>query len=329
MGRPRKKDTHLPPCVHEKHGALYYVKGGKWEFLGRGLVAGLRAYAQRFEAPKHGLDGLINRTLEKLRTHISPSTHKQYLKCAGRLKKLLREFGSADEVTAADFVEIRKGLANTPNMANRILSLGRQVFDHALEEGLITSNPAIGVKRLPEKKRKRLLTEDEIAAIYEHAGPRLRVIMDLQLHTGQRISDVLSIHRSDLVDEGIRFTQQKTDARVCVKWTPELREVVERAKKLNGNIRALTLLHNRRGKRPDYRSVLLQWHTARKAAKVEDAKPNDMRAVAATWAKRQGLNATKLLAHTTPANTARYLRDRDYELAEGPSFRRLIDKPVK
>jgi hypothetical protein len=48
-----------------------------------------------------------------------------------------------------------------------------------------------------------------------------------------------------------------------VAWTPQLRAVVERAKTLSGNIRALTLLHNRRGKAPDYSTVKIQWDKAR------------------------------------------------------------------
>jgi integrase len=325
MGRPRKNNTHLPRCVYPKHGAFYYVKRGKWEWLGDNLVAALKAYAERFEAPRQGLDGLINRTLEKLRPNLSKSTLTQYRIAAQRLKKLLREFGGPGEVTPRDIVEIRAGMRDTPNMANRILSFTRQVFDQALEEGIIESNPAIGVKRLPEKKRDRLVSRNELEAIYEHAGPRLRVIIDLLIRTGQRINDVLSIRRGDITAEGIYFHQQKTGAKVLVPSTPELEEVIARAKALHGNISALTLLHNRRGKRPDYSTVKIQWDKARKAAGVENATLHDLRAVAATVGRQQGKDATALLGHTSTRQTERYLRDRMPKVAEGPSFGRLID----
>jgi integrase len=131
---------------------------------------------------------------------------------------------------------------------------------------------------------------------------------------------VLKIRRADLLDDGIRFEQQKTGAKLIVPWNPELREVVKRAKAMHSNIRALTLLHNRRGKTPDYRTVREQWDKACLAAKVTDAHLHDLRAMSATWAKRQGLNATMLLGHTSPMQTVRYLRDRDAAVAEGPSF---------
>lgn len=330
MGRPRKYNTHLPPNVQPKHGAYYYVKGGKWSRLGDTLASALRAYAERFEQlGKGGLDTLINDTLTKLKPNISESTFAQYSIAAAKLKKIFVEFGSAREVLPRHAVGVRTGLAATPNMANRVLSFARQVFDHALEQGEIDSNPFLGVKRLPENKRDRLLTLDEVTAIYSHAGPRLQIIIELLIRTGQRIEDVLSIRRADITDEGIFFKQKKTGAKVLVPWTPELEEVVKRAKTLNGNISALTLLHNKRGKRPDYRSVLLQWHTARKAAGVEDAIPHDLRAVAATWTRQQGKDATALLGHASPAQTRRYLRDKVTTVAEGPSFRHLIDKRVK
>jgi integrase len=329
VNRPRKKDRHLPRCVYFRHGAYYYVKHGIWHPLGTSLANALGKYARNFEQPGGGLDDLIDRTLQKLKPDISASTLGQYEVAARKLKKFLREFGDAAQVTPRDIVEIRTGMRDTPNMANRVLSFARQVFDLALEDGSCESNPAIGVKRLHEKKRDRLPTREELVAIYNCAGPRLQVIIDLLLRAGQRVNDTLRIRRSDLTDQGIEFRQQKTGAKVLVRWTPELEEAVARAKGLYGVITALTLLHNRRGKAPDYSTVKLQWEKACTAAGVEDVQLRDLRAMAATWAKRQGMDATLLLGHTSAAQTLRYLRDRDHKVAEAPSFGQLLDKGMK
>lgn len=330
MGRPRKKNTHLPPCVHEKHGALYYVKGNTWTFLGRGMLAGLRAYAERFEAPARGLDELIGRTLENLRPGLAPNTLTQYTGVATRLKKLLREFSSPAEVTARDIVDIRTGMRDKPSMANHFLSFARQVFDLAIEERLIENNPAVGVKRLKESKRERLLRPDEIARIAAESDEQLRVIEDLLALAGQRVVATLQIKLIDLTDDGIRFPAFKTDTKRVVKWMPELREAVERAKALRGNVRALTyLLQEADGRPPVYRTVKRRFDAACKRAGVEDAQLRDYRAVAATAAEEQGKNPTKLLGHTSPGGTARYLRGKREPVVEGPSFRRLIDDPKK
>jgi integrase len=134
---------------------------------------------------------------------------------------------------------------------------------------------------------------------------------------------VLRIRRSDITDDGIRFAQQKTGARLVVRWTPRMRDAVRRAAELQGSVPTLTLLRNRRGKAPDYRTIRLQWDTACQAAGITDAHLHDLRALAATAAQAQGLDAQQLLGHRTQANTARYLRDRSDMLVDGPSIGQL------
>jgi integrase len=327
MNRPRIHDKHLPRNVYLRHGAYYFVKGGKWTRIGKTLKEALNRYAGLYEAQEGTVPALIAKALPTILVGVKPSTAKQYEIAARKLAKAFAEY-LPEEVTQADVKKMMQEMSATPNMANRCLSLLRNVFDYAL--GIyVTTNPCIGAKRHKELKRDRLVTYEELSAIYQQAGPRLRVIIDLLLRTGQRVGDVLAIKRADLLPEGIQFRQQKTGSKVIVAWNSELREVVARAKGLHENIKALTLLHNRRGKTPDYRTVRQQWDLACERAKVTDAHLHDLRAMAATWAKRQGQNATLLLGHTNVVQTDRYLRDRDSTLAEGPSFgqsKRLLDK---
>lgn len=322
--RPRKKDRHLPPCVHHRHGAYWYVKGGQWKRLGTDLPAALAEYGRRIAAPIGTMDPLIEAAMNVICQGLKKNTVAQYKIGAAKLKHMLAEF-TPQTVTQRSVVQLKRQLAGTPNMGNRCLSLLRMVFDYALEEQLVESNPVIGIRRLPEAKRDRLVSRPEFDAIYAKAGPRLQVLMDLWYLTGQRVVDVLNIRRADLVDEGIRFQQQKTDAKLIVRWTPELAAVVERAKDLHGNVKALTLLHNRRGKAPDYSTVKIQWDKARKAAGVENVQLRDLRAMSGTAANAQGKNATGLLGHKNPQMTDRYLRDREIPQVDGPSFGQVLD----
>lgn len=330
MGRPRTKDRHLPPCVFRSHGAYYFVKRGRWLFLGRDLANALAEYGRRMEEPRGGCAELIDAAFDAMvrrQPPLSKSTREQYTIAARRLKKILQNFAPS-QVMPKHIAAIKSSMAKTPNMANRILSFGRQVFDYALENQLIDSNPFVGIKRHAERKRMRLISQVEFDALYAAAGPRLRVIMDLLFLTAQRIEDVLNIRVRDLGDDGISFTQQKTGARLVVRWSPDLRATVERAKALGGNVRALTLLYNRHGKAPDYRSVLLQWHKARKAAGVEDATPHDVRAMSLTaMNKQRGKEAARAVAgHTSDVQTERYLRDREIPVVDGPVMARVLDR---
>ena len=60
-------------------------------------------------------------------------------------------------------------------------------------------------------------------AIRDAAGPRLQVIIDFAYFTGQRISDVLKIRRTDLTDSGTTFAQSKTGTKLTVAWSDGLR----------------------------------------------------------------------------------------------------------
>ena len=329
MSRPRKRDKDLPACVYRKHGAFWYVKNGRWTRLGDNLVRALEAYARLVTVPSSGgMVALIDAAMIEMRRSIKPTTAKQYEVAARKLKTMLVEF-EPHQVTSRHVAQIKVRLAASPNMANRCMSVLRQVFAYALENQLVNSNPVIGVARYEERKRDRYLTDAEFAAIYAQALPRLQVIMDLCYLTGQRISDVLAIRQSDLTDAGISFRQGKTDEKLTVRWTPELRAVVERAKGLRGNIVAMTLLHNRRGKRPDYSTVKIQWSAACAKAGVVDAHLHDLRAKSLTDAKRQGKDATALAGHRSASMTARYIRLRESPEVEGPSFRQPIDSSGK
>lgn len=310
-------------CVYWKHGAYWLVKKGKWTRIGTTLAEALAQYAKLQQEPKGGMADLVDRAFAHHAPGLSKSTKAQYRQAATILKRKLVQF-APEQVKGKHIAAIMDSMADRPNMANRILTFARIVFTCAVRWQEIDTNPCIGTRRHPEKKRTRYLTDAEWLAIRDQAGHRLRAIMTVAYLTGQRINDVLKIRRSQITEVGIEFKQQKTKAQLVVKWRPELRIAVAQALELHGGVPALTLFLGRGGKAPDYRSVLLQWHTACKAAGVEDALPNDQRAKAATDINRQGGNATALLGHTSKAMTDRYLRDRETPEVDGPSLRQPV-----
>lgn len=326
MNRPRKIKGPYPPCFYEKHGAFYLVKANKWTRLGSDLAVALAEYGRLIQAPKlKGMPKLIDDVLKHIEPKLAQSTRAQYKYSGEVLKRKLAQF-EPTEVKARHVAQIKQSLADTPNMANRVLSVLRQVFDYAVERQMIDANPCIGVPRLAEAKRQRLLSDDEWLAIYEKAGARLQVIMRLQYLTGQRIGDVLAIKRSQLTPEGIYFEQQKTGARLLVKWSPDLKAAVKAAKDLSGDVPSVTLLRSAKGGPPDYHSVSEQFARAAAAAGVTDARLNDSRAKSATVTKQQGKSARALLGHTSETMTARYLRDKEIPAVDGPTLPKTTRK---
>jgi len=328
MGRPRKKDRHLPPSIFHKHGAYYLVKKGKWEHLGTDLSTALAEYGRRIEEPKGGCAELIDAAFDAMKARrgdvaLSENTLGQYAHAAKRLKKILKNF-APQQVLPRHAAAIKRELAKTPNMANRIMSFGRQVFAYALEHQLVDINPFVGIRSHKEKHRTRLVTQAEYDAIYAAIPPRGQVVMDLLYLTAQRIEDVLNVRTRDLLDEGIAFETDKSKKRIVVRWTPELRAVVDRAKNLHGNVRALTLLHTRKGTPPSYKTVYDQFKRACAKAGIEDTTPHDIRAMAITAVKNQhGKKAAQLIGtHSDERTTDIYLRDREAPIVDGPTMAR-------
>ncbi len=207
MGRPRTKDKHLPPCVFKKHGAFYFVKEGTWKRIGSSLSEVHRFYADQIAAENPGgIDSFIDSAFDRMKKRkvdpLAPNTIKQYELAAKKLKHLLRKFGSPQQVKQRDAAQVKLLLSSTPNMANRVMSFGRQVFGDFVEQQIIDSNPFLGIKRHKEARRTRVYTLQEWDAIYAKAGPRLRVIMDLLYLTDQRIGDVLKIDTKHVLDDG-------------------------------------------------------------------------------------------------------------------------------
>lgn len=263
------------------------------------------------------MEQLVDEAMPHITAKVKPNTKKQYELAAKRIKDAFAEF-TPQQVKPKDIAQLKRALSDTPNMANRIISVLRSIFDYALESELVDSNPTIGIKRLEEAKRDRYMTDAEFNAIYSHANDRLQVIMDLAYITAQRIGDVLKIKRSDIVDEGIMFKQEKTGSRLIVQWTPQLREVVERAKGLQPKgVSTMTLLTSRYNKAPDYSSVKEQFDNARTLAGVPDVTMHDIRAKSLTDNRKQGNNATALAGHSNPAMTERYIRQREIPVVTG------------
>lgn len=314
----------LPPCVYFKHGSYWYVKAKKWHKLGADMSTALAEYGRILGAPVGGMAALVDEALAHHKRDVAPSTFRQYQGAGEILKRKLQDF-APEQVKPRDMVRVKKDLAEHPNMANRVLTVARIAFNYALAEERVDFNPCVGVAPYKERRRERLISEDEWLAIYAKAGERLQLIMRIQFLTGQRINDVLAIRRSQLTAEGVEFDQGKTKARLTVRWSPDLRSAVNDALSLLGDAPTLTLFRGTTGKAPDYRSVHEQWTRACMEAGVEDARPNDQRAQSLTAAKRQGKNPTALAGHTSTQMTTRYLRGRERPEVEGPSFRQPLD----
>lgn len=318
----------LPPAVYYKHGAYYLVRRNKWIRLGADESTALGEYGRIMSATAAPgsmpalIDAMLPRILRNGQTgkpHAA-ETQRKYRECAAMLKQMLAQL-SVDSISTRDVRELKRELEATPTVANRAVTVLKMILDAAVEDDIIATNPAAGIPRLRIAPRDRLITDAEYRRIHARADPLLQAIMALCYATGQRIGDVLSIRTEDVTEAGVAFVQQKTGARLVVGWTDDLRAAVDAALALS--VLAVRPAYILGGHSPvTYAMTFKRWRHACRAAKVEDVRIHDLRALAGTDADAQGHDAQRLLGHKDRRTTVIYLRSKAVPVVAGPSRKR-------
>jgi integrase len=91
----------------------------------------------------------------------------------------------------------------SPSSVRNALAPVRALFATALEEGLIRSNPAAGL-RLPHQRpgepsqQTKALTEQELRALLDALPPEWRLFFEFLAHTGLRIGEAVALTWADI-----------------------------------------------------------------------------------------------------------------------------------
>ena len=108
------------------------------------------------------------------------------------VKDILPRVGNkkVQDISHADIAALHREIAKrAPYVANRVLSLLSTMFSIAVKRGMRSDNPVKGVEKMPEEKRERYLSSDEIARLMstldKHPGANADAIR-LLLLTGSR-----------------------------------------------------------------------------------------------------------------------------------------------
>lgn len=111
---------------------------------------------------------------------------------------LVKRWGTrkVKEISRRDVRELLDEIGErAPIMANRVLALVRKMFNFAIERDWLEANPCHMVKRVaPERQRDRVLSEDEIRALWKALDSEdaiIAAVFRLRLLTAQRGGEVL------------------------------------------------------------------------------------------------------------------------------------------
>ena len=160
---------------------------------------------------------------------LSPRTRKDY---EPAIVFLTDAWGDADprKLKRSNVIAVMHENAENTRKANDFKVVVSRCLDTAIDMDWMTHNVAKTISHLKPKTtlNRQPWPQDLIDKFREEApiGTRARLIFELCLGTGQRISDVLSLRWSDIRDEGVHLVQRKTGRALVIPYTATLRDTL-------------------------------------------------------------------------------------------------------
>lgn len=223
------------PGVYEKDGRYYKVVRNQWIRLSRIDEGESALYRCLFELEPtrpgtlgelmrlyqaNGMDGL------KAATRHRYALHLQHLsQVFGSMR-----IGALKPSQIAVFLEKRRKAGRGATAANREFAVLSSVHNFGMRQGWLDANPCVGVRRNPEKPRKRYVTDKEFLEAF-HASPEpFQDLIAAAYLSGIRQTDIIALKRSENVKpQGLVFTESKTGKAHTKEWSDALRFFVRRA----------------------------------------------------------------------------------------------------
>jgi len=254
---------------------------------------------------------------EHIKVRLKPGTAREYrrnlrrfiLPALGRLK--------VADVSRADISKFHHDLRHIPYQANRNLEVISKMFVLAEMWGMRPdgSNPRLHIKKYPEKKRERYLSQEELSELGAVLSEAEQIGVEdiyaitairLLIFTGCRLNEIMTIKWAEVDFENgcLRLSDSKTGARVVHIGPPAL-DLLANLKRQSNNPWVIC------GKIPGTNRKEIQkfWQRIRNQAGINDVRIHDLRHSFASNAVAQGLSLPmigKLLGHTQVQTTARY-----------------------
>ena len=302
----------LPPRVYQKHGAFFYVTNPdrKWIRLGQNESEMYQALAKLKSTDVR--QGLMSEFFERYEKEIIPTkAPRTQIDNLSEIKNLKQAFGKMrpehikpKHVYA--YMDARGAKAKT--RANREKSLLSSIFSYLIRWGVVEDNPCKNVKGFQEKARNRYVEDWEYEAVLSLASPVLRAAMEIAATTGMRQGDILKLKYTDLTENGVPVTQNKTGKKQIFEWTPALKDAIQSAKQHPRHADSLIyIIANERGQQYTSEGFKCNWQRLMNKA-LETGVINerftfhDLRAKAGSDAED---NAQKLLGHASATTTKR------------------------
>ncbi len=199
-------------------------------------------------------------------------------------------------------------------MANRVLETLRAMYGRAKRWGFdVSENPAEGIEKFHEVKRKTFVSEEEFPALAQAIDTEpniyIRAVLWFYLLSGARKSELLQA-RWDQVDWERRILDlpetKSGDAQTISLSKPAI-AILRATPKMSGN----PDIFPGKNKGKHLVNISKAWGRIRKAAKIEDVRLHDLRRTVGSWLTKDGIDLNQIkeaLRHASISTTLTYAR---------------------
>jgi len=253
----------------------------------------------------------------RIERHIIPLLGSKRLSTVSQtdMEKFLRDV--ANGKTATDTRTRKRGRAivrGGKGTASRTVSLLGGIFSYAIRNRLLEKNPVHGVRKYPDRRKDRFLTDAELEALgkaleeFQGKDPDRRgiLVIRLLLLTGARKSEIERLQWSevDLSTGHLRLMDSKTGQKVIL-LSSDARKVIKEAVALGGDP---WVFPGNCLEKP-FSGTPKIWARVRKLAGLGDVRLHDLRHTFASIAVSNNISlhiVAALLGHRDPSTTLRY-----------------------
>lgn len=149
----------------------------------------------------------------------SKESNRTYHLKSPYFQRVIDYFGdrNIDEITRLDIKQYLNSLDMKSKSKNDYKSCTSQIFELAVDDGVIDNNPALNIKLKADRREEvQYYTRDEVGKILSVAQGIIRPYLYIAFNTGMRSGEILGLQLGDFKDDGyIHIRRSRTKGMIC------------------------------------------------------------------------------------------------------------------
>jgi integrase len=137
--------------------------------------------------------------------------NKSFLSKQGYYLRVINHFRgqNIDNITRLDIKEYLASLDMISKSKNTYKGIIKEIFELAVDDGVINFNPALGIKLKADiKKEIQYYTKDEVNLLLKYSTGVIRAYLHIAFNTGMRVGEILGLQLADFKNDNYIHIQR-------------------------------------------------------------------------------------------------------------------------